>query len=180
MASGLRLQSVFPLPEARHLPGLNGRPEEGPVLAAAAVARQTFDPEAWSGSAAYLYGFDLLAGGFFWEAHEVWEPAWMRCWPNSLQRKVLQGLIQGVNAGLKGAIERPKAAQRLLHLAAVCFEEVGAGQLVLGVEPGRAAAALRRLAHKGEGAKIDRMISGCSALQPYCIIMHKSEVITDI
>ena len=172
MAPDLRLQSVFLLPEARHLPGLNDRPEEGPVLAAAALARQAFDPEAWSDSAAYLYGFDLLAGGFFWEAHEVWEPAWMRCLPNSLQRKVLQGLIQGVNAGLKSAIERPKAARRLLHLAAVCFEEAGGGRLILGVEPGLAAAALRSLAREAEGTEIDRLVSCCNCLQPRGIIMH--------
>jgi len=161
------LQDIFALPARPHLPGVNARPVGGPLAAAAADARRSFDPAAWSSSAAYLYGFDLTAGGFFWEAHEVWEPAWARCLPNSRERAVLRGLIQCANAGLKSAMGRHGATTRLLRLAEAEFAEAAGATAALGIEPARAAAALRRL-----GADAARELATCSDLRPKCIIMH--------
>ena len=166
------LQDTFALPDRPHLPGINARPEGGPVADAAADARRAFDPAAWSASAAYLYGFDLTAGGFFWEAHEVWEPAWARCLPNSRERAVLRGLIQCANAGLKSAMGRHGATTRLLRLAETDFAEAAGATAVLGIEPARAAAALRRLGAALPGTDATRELADCGSLRPRCIIMH--------
>lgn len=165
----MSLQQAFPLPVGRHLPGLGPRPEGGPVAAAAAAARNAFDPQDWQACEAYLYGFELLADGCFWEAHEVWEPVWMHCLPNSRERAVVQGLIQCANAALKSAMGRPGAARRLLGLATGLLEDVAGPGPVLGVDVARAAAALRAL-QSGEDA--DRRIADCQDLQPICNIMQ--------
>jgi len=163
------LQGIFALPDDRHVPGTNARPAGGPVLAAAAAARLTFDPAVWSASPAYLYGFDLLAGGFFWEAHEVWEPVWMRCLPNSRERALVQALIQRANAGLKGAMGRHGATIRLLRLAAILFDDATGPGPVMGIDAALAAAALRAI---GSGDEAAREIAGCCNLRPMCIIMQ--------
>lgn len=168
----MSLQRAFPLPARRHRPGLDARPEGGPVAAAAAAARQTFDPARWSASAAYLYGFDLLAEGFFWEAHEVWEPAWMRCLPNSRERAVVQGLIQCANAGLKSAMGWHRAAGRLLRLATTLFQEASGTDAVMGVDATRAAAVLQTLQTAEPGADAARAIAACRALRPMCSIIQ--------
>jgi hypothetical protein len=166
------LQDIFDLPDRPHLPGRNARPEGGPVAAAAADARRAFDPAAWWSSAAYLYGFDLTAGGFFWEAHEVWEPAWARCLPNSRERAVLRGLIQCANAGLKSVLSRHGATARLLRLAETDLAEATGPTAVLGIHPARAAAALRRLRAALPGTDAAQELADCSSLRPNCIIMH--------
>lgn len=166
------LQDIFALPARPHRPGINGRPAGGPLAAAATDARRSFDPAAWSSSAAYLYGFDLTAGGFFWEAHEVWEPAWARCLPNSRERAVLRGLIQCANAGLKSALGRHGATTRLLRLAETDFAEAAGATAVLGIEPARAATALRRLGAALPDTDAARELADCHDLRPECIIMH--------
>ena len=168
------LQDIFALPDRPHLPGTNARPEGGPLAAAAANARRSFDPAAWSSSAAYLYGFDLTAGRFFWEAHEVWEPAWARCLPNSRERAVLRGLIQCANAGLKSVLGRPSATVRLLGLAESEFAETAGAAEVLGIEPARASAALRRLRAAPPGTHVARDLAGSHDLRPNCNIVHIS------
>ena len=70
-----------------------------------------------SQSRAYLFGFELFDQGFYWEAHEVWEPVWLAL-PDSAQEKFfVQALIQTSNAYLKLRMEKPKAALRLCGIA---------------------------------------------------------------
>ncbi len=34
------------------------------------------EPDGWRDSPAYLRGIDLFNAGYYWEAHEAWEPLW--------------------------------------------------------------------------------------------------------
>ncbi len=87
------------------------------------------------GSPAWRIGLDLLREGFFWEAHEVLEPVWMACPPNSAEKLLAQAVIQFANAALKRVMDRPAAAQRLLRLADDLTEEAfgRGGALILGL-----------------------------------------------
>lgn len=67
------------------------------------------------GSEAFQTGLAYLETGYFWEAHEVLEPVWMACEPNSPARHTAQALIQIANAGLKLRLGRPDAARRILE-----------------------------------------------------------------
>lgn len=74
---------------------------------------EKLDAETVAQERAFRYGADLFNAGFFWEAHEVWEPVWMALPPNSRARQGCQALIQAANACLKLRFGRAKAFGRL-------------------------------------------------------------------
>jgi len=57
--------------------------------------------ESWSSNVDYLYGFDLLNYGYYWEAHEVWESLWNASKKNEKQAFFLKGLIAIAAVGVK-------------------------------------------------------------------------------
>lgn len=124
------MTSLWPLPEEAHVPGQTPRPATSPVFEAAAAAPARTDPERWQENRTYLYGIALYEAGFFWEAHEAWEPVWMHAPPNSRARALMQGLIQLANGCLKLRMGRPGAADRLLLLAEQHLSEAGADPLM--------------------------------------------------
>ncbi|MGV6887868.1 DUF309 domain-containing protein [Rhodophyticola sp. SM2404] len=74
-------------------------------------------------SQAYAAGLVFLREAYFWEAHEMLEPVWMACPPNSAERVFVQALVQLANAGLKTRMQRPQAAARLYAQADALFED---------------------------------------------------------
>ncbi|MEZ5854425.1 MAG: DUF309 domain-containing protein [Hyphomicrobiaceae bacterium] len=84
----------------------------------------------------HLAGVALYELGYFWEAHEVWEPQWMRCRPNSRERSALAGLIQLANACLKIRMGRLPASRRVLTSAQQHWAEARSGSdaPVLGID----------------------------------------------
>jgi hypothetical protein len=137
-AIGAELNSEieWELPPQPYIPGRTPRPEGGIVHEIAKRAPRVTDPDCWSRNGAYLAGLRLYARGYFWEAHEVWEPVWMHARPNSLERHLLQALIQTANAGLKIAMGRHPAAARLAFMARERFYDVAAGgrRQVMGLD----------------------------------------------
>lgn len=89
-------------------------------------------------------GLALYRAGYFWEAHEAWEPLWLAAPPNSRERALLQGLIQLANGWLKLRMDRAPAAERIAAIAAEHLARAGATPC-LGLAPGWAAAELARL-----------------------------------
>jgi len=77
-------------------------------------------------------GLALYRAGYFWEAHEAWEPLWLEAAPNSRERALLQGLILLANARLKLRMGRGPAAARIAALAAEHLQRVG-GMRCLGI-----------------------------------------------
>lgn len=115
----------FTLPGEAHVPGQTPRPESSPAFDAAAAAPAYTVDRMWSENDTYLYGIALYAAQYFWEAHEVWEPVWMRAPGNSRERYMMQGLIQLANACLKVRMARHGAAVRLLSMASGHFGDAG-------------------------------------------------------
>lgn len=72
-------------------------------------------------------GRALYERGFFWEAHEAWEPVWLAAAPNSRERAFLQGIIQLANARLKLAMGRDGAAARICARAGEHLSAAGQG-----------------------------------------------------
>jgi hypothetical protein len=112
---GKDLQMTFRLPCRRHIPASGSTPDRTPLDAVKALTPPRVSEETWQDAPAYAYGLRLYAQGFFWEAHEVWEAAWLATAPNSQERYLLAGLIQLANACLKLEMAQPKAALRLLQ-----------------------------------------------------------------
>jgi len=107
---------MIPLPAQPHLPGRTPRPD--PALFAPLIAGlDGLDAAGLAESRAFDAGFAAFDAGYYWEAHEFWEPVWAALPPASAERQLLRGLIQLANAGLKRRMGRPAAAARILALA---------------------------------------------------------------
>jgi len=115
------LSSETPLPDYKHLPGKNARPDDGLLESIAHSASAVTDDATYRSNAAWLYGIRLFNNGFYWEAHEVLEAVWNNAAPNSREKHLVQGVIQMANAQLKASLEQTKAADRLQKLAAECI-----------------------------------------------------------
>lgn len=87
-------------------------------------------------SAAFDAGRRFLQAGFYWEAHEAFEPVWMQLAPGSCERSLVQALIQIANAALKARMNRPRAVRRLCDIAQDHLNAAGAGggAQLMGVE----------------------------------------------
>ena len=101
------------LPEHAYVPGQTPRHVEGRFALICATARQGMSPAQLAQSEAFCTGLHYLGRGYFWEAHELFEPVWMALEEGSDDRRFLQALLQLANAQLKLKMQRPKAARRL-------------------------------------------------------------------
>jgi uncharacterized protein len=136
-SEGLRLGSWrWRLPDEPHVPGQNKRPPDADISRIARTALRPTNPMTWRDNEAYMAGLRLYAHGYYWEAHEVWEPVWMQAALRSQERELTQGLIQLANAALKLKMDQPKAARRLASIAERHFREAtfGATAIVMGVD----------------------------------------------
>lgn len=66
---------------------------------------------------AWLAGWQCFETGFYWEAHELWEPVWMALPEGAPERALVQAAIQLANAGLKARMGRLRAVFRLCDIA---------------------------------------------------------------
>ena len=121
-------QDVFPLPLNPHRPGTGSIADTTLLDRVRARCPERTDPAQWRENQTYRYGWSLFEAGFYWEAHEVWEPVWLASRPNSLEKTLLKAAIQLANAKLKAAMGKRNAARRL-------FEEAGglAGELKIAL-----------------------------------------------
>src|SRR5688500_11645065 len=99
-----RLVPERPLPPYAFVPGRGPHPVSDPrghSYNRAPERPAPIDPERWQQSQPYLFGFDLVNRGFYWEAHEVWEGLWHACGRSGPTADLLKGLIQLAAAGVK-------------------------------------------------------------------------------
>ncbi len=129
------MSAGWSLPDIPHVPGRTVRPVESPAFDAASAAPIYTVDRMWRQNETYLYGLKLYDAGFYWEAHEVWEPVWIRSPGNSRERLLVQGLIQLANACLKVVMGRPEAAARLLAIAHQKIVEAShGGSAMMGIQ----------------------------------------------
>lgn len=124
---------MIALPDTPHLPGRNPRPDPA-----------VFAPLQGDAGAAFRAGLEAFDRGYFWEAHECWEPVWAAQPPASRRRHLLQGMIQLANAALKRRMGQERAAARILLLAESALAR--AGGETMGLDP----AALARMRDRAE------------------------------
>ena len=124
-----------PVPSHAYVPGQTHRHPEGAFAAICETARPDCDVEALARSKAWCCGLEWLGKGYFWEAHEVFEPVWMSLPQKSPERQLVQALIQLANAGLKAEMGRPKATAKLLNMAGEHLRACrsGGGKALMGL-----------------------------------------------
>ena len=134
-------------PTHAYVPGKTARHAEDAFEEITETAQLGMSPETLAQSAAFRHGLLYLDAGFYWEAHEAFEPVWMALDENSQERKFVQGLIQIANGLLKVEMGRPRAAARLLGIAEGLLPQHDA-QPYMAVEPERVAISLEDLRNK--------------------------------
>lgn len=105
------------LPPHAYIPGQTPRHPEGAFDALRASVHPGLTEASLAASPALAAGLRFLHAGYGWEAHEVLEPLWLACPPNSPARHLAQALIQLANARLKDRMAQPRAATRLRAIA---------------------------------------------------------------
>lgn len=83
---------------------------------------------------AFRWGVDLFNHGYYWEAHEAWEPLWRAAEPRGSRRHILKGLILLAAAGVKLRQRKHGPAGRHGRRAVAHFREA-AGALDGDLEP---------------------------------------------
>lgn len=120
------MSTAMALPRWAYNPGIDGAPDRAPLEIVKELVPLRFEHFVPADDAAFQYGVALHDGGFFWEAHEIWEAVWKAAPMNGRDRLVLRALIQIANAGLKLRQGRPRAAARLIGEATGLLDELTA------------------------------------------------------
>lgn len=112
-------------PGHAYVPGRSDRHVEGAFDTLRDTAAPGMSIEALFRSAAFRQGRRYYDAGFYWEAHEVWEPVWLALPEGTDERVLVQAMIQLANGWLKLRMNRPKAAARLAAIVESLLREVG-------------------------------------------------------
>ena len=112
------------VPKHAYVPGQTARHAEGRFAPVCATAQLGMSPTQLAQSKAFCTGLFYLQRGYFWEAHELFEPVCMALEEGSEERRLLQALIQLANAQLKLRMHRPKAASRLCIMVRGLLEKL--------------------------------------------------------
>ena len=138
------------MPEHAYVPGLTARHAEGRFKPICATAQKGMSPGQLAQSEAFCKGLFFLRCGYFWEAHELFEPVWMALEEGSDERRLLQALIQLANAQLKLKMQRPKAAKRLCIMVRDLLAKL-TGARVMGQEISQIVARLEAVEVRVDG-----------------------------
>lgn len=136
----------LPLPKRRYVPDLSRQSTREKVRSFLRDLTCTFPSNPRSSrQLRFRYGLDLFLQKFFWEAHEIWEPLWRSCPPESPREKFMRGLLLATAALLRWQASKSTAGCRL---------------------------ASRALAHLGHAKKHRCRIDGLSASQAERLLTH--------
>ena len=113
---------ITTFPPYRFVPGRAPHPVRDPAGHSFGVRQQgpvePMNPADWGRNEDYLHGVDLFNRGYFWEAHEAWEPLWVALPPESPPAEFLQGLINLSASLLKIRMGECASAVKLWNSAA--------------------------------------------------------------
>lgn len=124
------------IPPHAYIPGRTPRHPEDLFDVVKATARSGMTPEDLAASRAWQTGLAYYRAGYHWEAHEVLEAVWLATGPNSVERRMVQAVIQLANAALKKRMGRKNAMRRLCEIASAHLSEIPKHHtLVLGLSP---------------------------------------------
>lgn len=134
-------------PAHSYVPGVNKRHPEDAFDSLKAGISAAMSIDELAECSAFQHGLLYLNGGYYWEAHEMFEPVWMSLPEDSDEKRFVQALIQVANACLKHRMQRPKASLRLCTIAEGLLAGV-AGTELLGVQK---ASVLGMITHLKDG-----------------------------
>jgi uncharacterized protein len=122
-ASRPRLLPERSFPPYAYLPGRQPHPVRDPAGHSYRHEPVAVTAEASLGSDVFRWGIDLFNHGYYWEAHEAWEPLWQVASPGTAQRLLFKGLILLSAAGVKIREGKQAAAARHARRAAALLRQ---------------------------------------------------------
>jgi uncharacterized protein len=126
LVSDFRLIPNRTFPRYAYLPGRFPHPVRDPR----GHSYQVYEPplsvtiETALSSDPYRWGVDLFNHGYYWEAHEAWEPLWLAAKQSTSHLLFFKGLILLAAAGVKIREGKLTAARRHAGRAASLFRQV--------------------------------------------------------
>lgn len=108
------------LPAYAHTPGVTPHPIREPEGHSYGLEHpHVSEPESarWRECTPYVWGIDLFNAGYYWEAHEAWEAAWIAAGRRGSTADFLKALIKLAAAGVKLREGVPAGARRHLRRA---------------------------------------------------------------
>ncbi|WP_245277861.1 DUF309 domain-containing protein [Mesorhizobium sp. L48C026A00] len=138
--SRTRLLPEKSLPRYAYLPGKYPHPVRNPLGHSYRSDPATVAVGEALGSDVFRWGIDLFNHGYYWEAHEAWEPLWQAAKQSAQHRLFFKGLILLAAAGVKIREGKRVAAARHATRAAGLFRQVVGGpdgpfEKALGMTP---------------------------------------------
>ena len=123
-----RLLPHRPFPPYAYLPGRHPHPVRDPAGHSHGEPSPAAAADPPLGSEAFRWGADLFNHGYYWEAHEAWEPLWRAASRSTPLGQFLKGLILLSAAGVKIREGKPAAAARHSRRAAALFRKIETGR----------------------------------------------------
>src|SRR5262245_18241933 len=136
-------QEPQPLPPYSYVPGAGWphpiRSPQGHLLCMRRGRVEPMGEQRWEDSHEYLEGIALFNAGYYWEAHDAWEPFWHVHERRGTIADVLKGLIKLAAAGVKVRERRPAGARSHARRAAEALARArsSGGPRRLGLDLGR-------------------------------------------
>ncbi|MER8948066.1 DUF309 domain-containing protein [Mesorhizobium sp. M0809] len=119
-----RLLPEKSFPTYAYLPGKHPHPVRHPLGHSYRNEPVTIALAEALGSDVFRWGIDLFNHGYYWEAHEAWEPLWHAAKRSTQHRLFFKGLILLAAAGVKIREGKRVAAVRHATKAAALFRQV--------------------------------------------------------
>ena len=125
------------LPPYTHVPGRTPHPINDPAGHSFGKSPAASPPPSldnWAECESLREGAELFEAGYYWEAHEAWEQAWVAAGRRGAVADFLKGLIKLAAAGVKIYEGQPTGVKRHAIRAAALFTSVQQelGDSVLG------------------------------------------------
>ncbi|WP_246462237.1 DUF309 domain-containing protein [Mesorhizobium sangaii] len=111
-------------PSYAYLPGKHPHPVRDPLGHSYQSDPVTVAIDEALSSNEFRWGIDLFNHGYYWEAHEAWEPIWHAAKQSTQHRLLFKGLILLAAAGVKLREGKRVAAARHATRAATLFRQV--------------------------------------------------------
>jgi hypothetical protein len=131
----VKASDPIPFPPHAYVPGKTPRHAEGWFDDIKSSVTEMTPNDRLHETRAFRAGMLFFEHRYYWECHEVLEAVWLRTKAHSVERHMVQALIQLANARLKLLMGKPRAARRLCDMVLVHLAHCPTDAVILTLDP---------------------------------------------